>query len=93
MYGKELADFVPENREGVASVDEVLRFFSSVMRGEVDKDPALSNRVSAAKELMRSYEAADRGQAEAIERIDQLIEAIGREAGADGAAEDCENRG
>ena len=66
--------------DGVAPVDEVLRFFSSVMRGEVDKDPALSNRVSAAKELMRSYESVDRGQDQALERIDRLIEAIGREA-------------
>ena len=71
---------MPENMDGVAPVDEVLRFFSSVMRGEVDKDSALSNRVSAAKELMRSYEAVDRGREEALERIDKLIAAIDREA-------------
>ena len=47
----------------VASADEVLQFFSSVMRGEVKDqfglDAALSDRLNAGKELMKRYAAAD----------------------------------
>ena len=47
----------------VASADEVLAFFSSVMRGEVKDqfglDAALSDRLNAGKELMKRYAAAD----------------------------------
>ena len=49
--------------QGVASADEVMRFFSSVMRGEVKDqfglDAALSDRLNAGKELMKRYAAAD----------------------------------
>ena len=48
----------------VASADEVLRFFSSVMRGEVKDqfglDAALSDRLSAGKELMKRYTAVQK---------------------------------
>lgn len=49
--------------QGVASADEVMRFFSSVMRGELKDqfglDAALSDRLNAGKELMKRYDAAD----------------------------------
>ena len=52
-----------QNEARVASADEVLAFFSSVMRGEVKDqfglDAALSDRLNAGKELMRRYAAAD----------------------------------
>lgn len=52
-----------QNEARVASADEVLRFFSSVMRGEVKDqfglDAALSDRLNAGKELMKRYAAAD----------------------------------
>lgn len=52
-----------QNEANVASADEVLRFFSSVMRGEVKDqfglDAALSDRLNAGKELMKRYAAAD----------------------------------
>lgn len=52
-----------QNEAQVASADEVLRFFSSVMRGEVKDqfglDAALSDRLNAGKELMKRYAAAD----------------------------------
>ena len=52
-----------QNEERVASADEVLQFFSSVMRGEVKDqfglDAALSDRLNAGKELMKRYAAAD----------------------------------
>lgn len=47
----------------VASADEVLRFFSSVMRGEVKDqfglDASLSDRLNAGKELMKRHAAAE----------------------------------
>lgn len=47
----------------VASSDEVMRFFSSVMRGEVKDqfglDASLADRLNAGKELMKRYAAAN----------------------------------
>ena len=47
----------------VASSDEVMRFFSSVMRGEVKDqfglDASLADRINAGKELMKRYAAAN----------------------------------
>ena len=52
-----------QNEARVASADEVLHFFSSVMRGEVKDqfglDASLSDRLNAGKELMKRYAAAD----------------------------------
>lgn len=52
-----------QNEARVASADEVLQFFSSVMRGEVKDqfglDAALSDRLNAGKELMKRYAAAE----------------------------------
>lgn len=65
----------------VADADEVLRFYSSVMRGqEKDQfglDASLTNRISAAKELMKRYSKADDGKKEAMERLDKILEEIG----------------
>ena len=53
----------PIEKDRIASADEVLAFFSSVMRGEVKDqfglDAALSDRLNAGKELMKRYAAAD----------------------------------
>ena len=52
-----------QNEARVASADEVLAFFSSVMRGEVKDqfglDAALSDRLNAGKELMKRHSAAE----------------------------------
>lgn len=52
-----------QNEARVASADEVLAFFSSVMRGEVKDqfglDAALSDRLNAGKELMKRHTAAE----------------------------------
>lgn len=49
--------------EKTADLEEVIRFFSSVMRGEVkdqfDLDATISDRLSAGRELMRWYEKAE----------------------------------
>ena len=53
----------PIEKDRIASADEVLQFFSSVMRGKIKDqfglDAALSDRLNAAKELMKRYAAAD----------------------------------
>ena len=52
-----------QNEARVASADEVLAFFTSVMRGEVKDqfglDAALSDRLNAGKELMKRHTAAE----------------------------------
>lgn len=66
----------------VATADEVMRFFSSVMRGEVKDqfglDASLQDRLSAGKELMKRYSAiqdkAESGEARIIIQPDGGIE-------------------
>ena len=61
----------------VAKADEVMEFFSSVMRGEVKDafglDPSLDTRINAGKELMKRYSATDKGKA-AEDKLDRLLE-------------------
>jgi phage terminase small subunit len=62
----------------VASADEVLRFYSSVMRGQEKDafglDPSLADRLKAADSLMKRYNAADDRQRSTMERLDKLFE-------------------
>ncbi len=65
----------------IAEVSEVLQFFSSVMRGEVkdqfDLDATLSDRLSAARELMKRYDKSGDGKKDALEKLDEVLEEIG----------------
>lgn len=65
----------------IADVSEVLQFFSSVMRGEVkdqfDMDAALSDRLSAGRELMKRYEKSDDGKKDALAKLDEVLKEIG----------------
>ena len=53
----------PIEKDRIASADEVLAFFTSVMRGEIMEqgglDAALSDRLNAGKELMKRHAAAE----------------------------------
>ena len=53
----------PIEKDRIASADEVLAFFSSVMRGEImdqgGLDAAISDRLNAGKELMKRHMAAE----------------------------------
>lgn len=66
-----------EREKRVASADEVMMFFTSVMRGEVkdscESDPKLDTRVNAAKELMKRYNAADGRNKSSLEKLDALL--------------------
>ena len=72
--------------EKTADLEEVIRFFSSVMRGEVkdqfDLDATISDRLSAGRELMRWYEKAD-GEGKDTGGI-TIINNIPKPEGADG---------
>lgn len=61
----------------IATADEVMRFFSSVMRGEVSDqfglDASLSDRISAGKELMKRYSLSEDRNKGAMEKLDNLL--------------------
>lgn len=60
----------------IADSDEVLRFYSAVMRGEVRDqfglEASLSDRLKAGDSLMKRYASSDRSQ-DAMERLDGLL--------------------
>lgn len=91
----EVAAYIAERQElieseRIASAEEVMRFFSSVMRGEVADqfglEASLDTRLSAGKELMRRYNAAktDDGR---IDRVAQIMARLDAEAAEDGHAQ------
>lgn len=59
----------PKEQRRIASADDALVFLTGVMNGEVKDqfglETAVSDRISAAKELLKRYEAASKGQAAA----------------------------
>lgn len=61
----------------VAAADEVMIFYTAVMRGEVKDqfgfDAQLSDRLNAAKELMKRFAAVDDRQKETLDRLDALF--------------------
>ena len=67
----------------VASADEVMQFFSSVMRGEVTDqfglDASLSDRISAGKELMRRYNAVKNDDGR-VDRVAQIMARLDAES-------------
>lgn len=78
----ELSEYIAKRLEEqrakrVASADEVMEFFSSVMRGEVrdafDLDPSLDTRISAGKEILKRYNASDSRNRSSLERLDALL--------------------
>lgn len=74
-YITERLDSLSQKR--VADADEVMAFFSSVMRGEMKDafglDPSLDTRINAGKELMKRYAVTDKGKA-AESKLDRLLE-------------------
>lgn len=67
-----------QDAERVASADEVLRFYTSVMRGEVSDqfglEAALAERLKAADALMKRHAAGDERQRSTMEKLDKLLE-------------------
>ena len=67
--------------ERIADISEVLKFFTSVMRGEIkdqfDFEASLADRLSAGKELMKRYEKGDDGKKDALAKLDEVLKEIG----------------
>lgn len=65
----------------IADATEVLKFYSAVMRNEEKDqfglDAALSDRISAARELMKRYERTDDGRKDALAKLDEVLKEIG----------------
>lgn len=70
--------------ERIASIEEVMRFYSSVMRGEVTDqfglEASLDTRLSAGKELMRRYNAVKNDDGR-IDRVAQIMARLDAESG------------
>ena len=68
----------------IASADEVMRFFSSVMRGEVADqfglEASLDTRLNAGKELMRRYNAVKNDDGR-VDRVAQIMARLDAESG------------
>ena len=65
----------------IADVSEVLRFFTSVMRGEekyqFDMDVSMSDRISCARELLKRYDKTEDGKKDALAKLDEVLKEIG----------------
>lgn len=61
----------------VADADEVIRFYTSVMRGEIKDqfglDASLSDRLKAGDSLMKRYAAAADKNKSTMEKLDNLL--------------------
>lgn len=64
----------------VASADEVMRFFSSVMRGEVKDqfglDASLQDRLNAGKELLKRFNAISPKAEKHSDTVSAIIKAV-----------------
>ncbi len=64
----------------VASAEEVMRFYTSVMRGEEKDsfglDASLDTRISAAKEIMKRHAATTDRMSGTLEKLDALLKGI-----------------
>ena len=76
--GKRLAK---SEAQRIADADEVMRFFTSVLRGEEKDqfglDVAMTERLNAGKEILRRFERAEgRGNLEALQRAKELLNEV-----------------
>ena len=82
-YIKERLDKIEEGR--IAKAEEVLRFYSSVMRGDVKDqfglDAQLSDRLNAGKELMKRYERIEEKQTDVNNELLQSLYGLERNHG------------
>lgn len=67
-----------QDAKRVATADEVLRFYTSVMRGEEKDafglDVGMADRIKAADSLMKRYAVANDRQKSTMEKLDSLLE-------------------
>lgn len=67
-----------QDESRVASADEVLQFYTDVMRGKVKDafglDPGLAERLKAADSLFKRYAVANDRQKSTMEKLDNLLQ-------------------
>ncbi|MBR5823659.1 MAG: terminase small subunit [Paludibacteraceae bacterium] len=78
-YIRERLDEQSEKR--VADANEVIEFYTAVMRGEVKDqfglDASLSDRLKAGDALMKRYAVTDNGSKGVLEKLDDVLSKIG----------------
>lgn len=66
-----------QGKKRVADANEVIEFYTAVMRGEVKDqfglDASLSDRLKAGDALMKRYAATDNGSKGIIEKLDRVL--------------------
>lgn len=81
LKGADVAEYIKARMDEqsaalIATSDEVLRFLTSTMRGEVkdqfDLDPSLADRLKAAEDLMKIHQAAE-ARKEAAGMTDDVV--------------------
>lgn len=67
----------PKDEARIADADEVIKFYTAVMRGEVKDqfglDASLSDRLKAGDSLMKRYAASAEKNKGAMEKLDNLL--------------------
>ena len=75
VYIKERLD--EQSKKRVADANEVVEFYTAVMRGEVKDqfglDASLSDRLKASDALMKRYAVTDNGNKGIIEKLDKVL--------------------
>lgn len=82
----EISAYISERMEErgekrVADANEVIEFYTAVMRGEVKDqfglDASLSDRLKAGDALMKRYAVTDNGSKGVLEKLDDVLSKIG----------------
>ena len=67
----------PTVEKRIASADDVLQFLTATMHGKIKDqfglDPSLSDRINAAKELMKRYAVADQRAQGTMAKLDAIL--------------------
>jgi phage terminase small subunit len=73
--------FDEQSEKRVADANEVIEFYTAVMRGEVKDqfglDASLSDRLKAGDALMKRYAVTDNGSKGVLEKLDDVLSKIG----------------
>ena len=76
-----------QDRERVASADEVIAFYTAVMRGEVRDqfgiEASLSDRLKAGENLMKRYEKMPMSEKREPDELSKSLEELGKELKSD----------
>ena len=79
QYIAERTKSIDEKR--IATADDVMMFLTKMMNGEIKDafgmDPSNSDRISAAKEIMKRHNVIGDNNKDALEKLDDVLNSIG----------------